>query len=102
MHPIHGTYIDGSIVPDNRPDWPNGKRVVIEPVAQQSIEMMTEDDQGSDPESIAKWLALVDAIPQSSSSPLDDPAVNAWRETMRNFNMEAVRRQLEEMEEASE
>jgi hypothetical protein len=96
---IHGTFIDGKIVPDTPPDWPNGKRVVIEPVAQSAIEMMTEDDQGSDPESIARWLALADAIPLAASSPLDDPGVVAWREKMRQYNVDAVRKQMQEASE---
>jgi hypothetical protein len=99
MSLIRGTFIDGKIVPDNPPDWPNGKRVVIEPVTLPSIEMMTEDDQCSDPESIARWLALADAIPLAASSPLDDPAVIAWREKMRQYNVEAVRKQMQEASE---
>jgi hypothetical protein len=96
MPPIHGTFIDGKIVPDTPPDRPNGKRVVIEPVTLAAIEMMTEDDQGSDPESIAQWLALAEAISPTASSPLDDPAVVAWREAMRQHNVDAVRKQMQE------
>lgn len=99
MPPIHGTFIDGKIVPDTPPDWPNGKRVVIEPALQPAIEMMTEDDQGDDPESIAQWLALFDAISPTTSSPLDDPAVVAWREKMRQHNVEAIRKQMQEASE---
>ncbi len=96
---IHGTFIDGKIVPDTPPNWPNGKRVAIEPVTQPEIEMMTEDDQGEDPESIARSLALADAIPLSTTSPLDDPEVVAWREKMRQYNIEAVRKQMQEAPE---
>jgi hypothetical protein len=99
MPPIHGTFIDGKIVPDSQPDWPNGKRVVIEPVALPAIEMMTEGDQGDDPESIARWMALAEAIPLATSSPLDDPEVVAWREKMRQYNIEAVRKQMLEASE---
>ena len=99
MTPILGTVIDGKIVPDIPLDWLNGKRVVIEPVQQPELEMMTEDEQGDDPESIARWVALFDAIPSGSGSPLDDPAVVAWREAMRQHNLEAVR---EQMQRASE
>jgi hypothetical protein len=99
MPPIHGTFIDGTIIFDRPPDWPNGKRVVIEAISQPAIEMMTEDDQGSDPESIARWLALADAVPLATSSPLDDPEVVAWREKMRQYNVEAVRKQMQEASE---
>ena len=99
MPSIHGTFIDGKIVPDNPPDWPNGKRVVIEPVAHPDFEMMTDEDQGSDPESIARWIALVDSIPPTDYSPLDDPEVIAWRQKMREFNMEAMRKKMQEASE---
>ena len=99
MPPIQGTFIDGKIIPDSPPDWPNGKRVVIEPVIHPEFEMMTEEDQGSDPESIARWLALAEAIPRSDSSPLDDPEVVAWFETMRQYNIEAVRKKMQEATE---
>jgi hypothetical protein len=95
VSPIQATYIDGKIVPDTPPDWPNGLRLVIEATPLPPVRMMTEEEQGDDPESIARWLAAFDALPAATSSPLDDPAVAAWRERMRRFNTEAVRKQMQ-------
>src|SRR5438105_2289870 len=99
MAVIHGTYKNGQIIPDVPPDWPNGMRLVIEPAPIAPPSMMTEDEQGDDPESIARWLAAFDAIPTVANAPHDDPAVVAWRERMRQFNIDAVRKQMQEAHE---
>jgi hypothetical protein len=105
MSAIRGTIQDGKVVFDVPPGWPEGKEVfVVDPDPAKStavppVPMMTDEDQGDDPESIARWLAAFDAIPVAASSPLDDPAVVAWREAMRRHNIEAVRKQMQETPE---
>ena len=99
MSTIPATYIDGKIVPDTPPDWPNGTRLTIEAAPLLPVRMMTEEQQGDDPESIARWLAATEAIPVARTSPFDDPAVLAWREKMRQFNIEAVRKHMQEAPE---
>jgi hypothetical protein len=103
MSAIRGTIQDGKVVFDTPPDWPEGKEVLVYPAEVNALvppaPMMTEDEQGDDPNSIAKWLAAFDAIPVAATSPLDDPAVVAWRETMRRHNIEAVRKQMQETPE---
>lgn len=98
MPTLNATFIDGNIVPDVPPPWPNGMRLVVDavPLPPAPVRMMTEDEQGDDPESIARWVAAFDAIPAAASSPLDEPAVAAWREALRRYNVEAVRGQMEE------
>ena len=99
MPPMQATFIDGKIVPDVPPDWPNGTRLVIQPALVPPVRMMTDEEQGDDPESIARWLAAFDAIPVAASSPFDDPAVAAWREAMRRHNIESMRKQMQEATE---
>jgi hypothetical protein len=99
MPPMQATFIDGKIVPDGPPDWPNGTRLVIQPSPVPPVRMMTDEEQGDDPESIARWLAAFDAIPVAASSPFDDPAVAAWKETMRRHNIESMRKQMQEAPE---
>lgn len=96
MSTIRGTIRDGKVVLDEPANWPEGTRVSVGPMP---IAMMTEDEQGDDPESIARWLAAFDAIPVVVESPLDDPAAVAWRDTMERHNHEAVRRQMQERPE---
>jgi hypothetical protein len=115
MGAIRGMIQGGKVVFDTPPDWPEGTPVEVEPVrAEESIgineeergprpvvpfRMMTEEEQADDPESIAHWLAAFDAIPVAASSPFDDPAVIAWRDTMRKHNIEAMRKQMQETPE---
>jgi hypothetical protein len=96
MSAIQATFIDGKIVPDVPPDWPNGMRLAIDATPLPPVRMMTEEEQGDDPESIARWLAAFNAIPSAAASPFDDPGVVAWREVMRKYNIEAVRKQMQE------
>ncbi len=96
MSHVHATLVDGVIVPDGPLDWPTGTRLVINAAP---FTTMTEAEQGDDPESIARWLAMADAIPVVASSPFDDPAVVVWREAMRKFNVEAMRKQMQEAPE---
>src|SRR4051794_28622187 len=98
MIAMRGTIQDGKVVFDTPPNWPEGKEVlVLDPAeakkALPPVPMMTDDEQGDDPASIARWLAVFDAIPIASNSPFDDPAAAAWRETMRRHNIEAVCKQ---------
>ena len=95
---LQATFTGGKIVPDAPPDWPEGTRLVIQPSAV-PVGMMSDEEQGDDPESIAKWLAAFDAIPVAAASPFDEPAVAAWREAMRRHNTEAVRKQMQEAPE---
>lgn len=103
MSAIRGTIHDGKVVFDTPPGWPEGTPVEVEPAELKKlvppVSMMTEDEQGDDPESIERWLKAFDAIPVASISPFDDPAAAAWRETMRRHNIEAVRKQMEEAPE---
>jgi hypothetical protein len=49
MNAIHGTYLNGMIVPDEPLDWPDGTRVYMEVI----------EDEDS-PEAIAKRVALME------------------------------------------
>lgn len=77
MPTLNATFMDGHIIPDVPPRWPNGMRLVVDavPVPPAPVRMMTEEEQGDDPESIARWVAAFDAIPAAASSPFDEPAV---------------------------
>jgi hypothetical protein len=104
MNAIRGTIQDGKVVFATPPHWPEGKEVlVVDPAATNQgvppVPMMTDEAQGDDPVSIAKWLVAFDAIPVAETSPFDDPAVVVWREAMRRHNLAAVRKQMQETPE---
>jgi hypothetical protein len=60
MDAISGTYINGEIVLDTPPDWPEGARVVIRPVDQVTEELPADDDVS--PDAIAHRLSLMDQV----------------------------------------
>lgn len=97
MSAIRGTFRDGKIVFDTPPDWPDGKTVLVtDPGEGDELVMLTEDEQGDDPESIARWLAWFDSLEPLRMTPEDEASLNEWRAKMKAFNIEAVRRQMEE------
>lgn len=62
MSAIHATYIDGKIVPDGKPDWPNGTRLVLRPEGAASSVGLREEDWPTTPEGIAALVAQMDQI----------------------------------------
>jgi len=62
MSAIRGTIRDGKVVFDTPPDWPDGTPVEVEPARAGDRIGLSEEEQGDDPESIARWLAWADQI----------------------------------------
>jgi hypothetical protein len=96
MKTILGTWKNGQVVLDAPADWPDGSRVQIEPVASDELVGMTEEEQADDPESLARWLATFDALEPLSMTPEEEANLTAWRQSVKAFNVEAVRRQMED------
>jgi hypothetical protein len=92
MNVIHGTYLDGKIVPDSIPQWGNGTRVVME--------LENQADQGNDPDSIARWIAWYDALEPLILTADDEERMALARKEQREFelaNWESRSRMLENL-----
>jgi hypothetical protein len=61
-----------------------------------SFQFMTEDEQEDDPIAVQKWVDDLQSIPPLPESPEGETELRAWDDTMRAFNVEAVRKQFEE------
>jgi hypothetical protein len=62
MRAIRGTYRNGQVILNDPPaDWPEGAEVRLELVDPPGED---GDMQGSDPESIARWVAWLDSLKQ--------------------------------------
>ena len=60
------------------------------------IDFMTEDEQGDDPEVVRQWIDDLRSFPPVPEEPEREAEWRAWEETMRQFNIEAVRKRFEE------
>ena len=78
-----GTWKNGHVILDGQADWPEGCRVIVirEPVP--GLVGMTDEEQGEDPESIARWLAAFDAIPPLEMTPDEEAEWRTAREDRR-------------------
>jgi hypothetical protein len=60
------------------------------------IDFTTEDEQSNDPEVVQQWIDdLLRSIPPVPEHPEKEAEWRAWDEKMRQFNIEAVRKQFE-------
>ena len=62
MGAIRGTWHDGHVVLDQRVEWPDGHRVLVEAVAAENVVGMSEADWDNSPEGIAAWLQWYDSL----------------------------------------
>ncbi|MBC7818774.1 MAG: hypothetical protein IAG10_17935 [Planctomycetaceae bacterium] len=100
MTAIRGHWQEGRVVLDQPATWSEGSRLIVceldeaTPRANgEEIVGMTEEEQGDDPESIAKWIADFDAIPPLEMSAEDEAAMWAWRKQVGDYTKNAVREQ---------
>jgi len=96
MSTIKATWKNGQVVLDSPVSWPEGHRLVVVEESPAGIRFMTEEEQGDDPESVQKWIDDLQATPPLPMTPEQEADMIAWRRKVKEFNLEAVRRQMEE------
>jgi hypothetical protein len=78
-------------------DWPEGCEVVIEPLPAAAEKIgLDESEWRDDPAALADWKAWINTIEPFESTPEEEAAIGRFNEKMRQYNVEAVRRQMEE------
>ncbi len=78
-------------------DWPEGSELLVEPVATEEKLGMTEEEWRDDPESIAAWIAAVENLEPMIWAEGEREEYERYRKECREFNIEAVRKQMEAM-----
>ena len=96
MSAIRATWQNGQVLLDNPADWPEGRRLVVMEERPADIEFMTEDEQSEDPQAIERWIEELRALPALTWTPEQEAEVMAWRQKAKEFNLQAMRRQMEE------
>jgi hypothetical protein len=92
-----------AIVKDRRlelqapPDWPDGTEVLIEPTRTPSERFgIDESDWRDDTASLADWETWIKTFEPLEFTPEETRRIAEFDEKMRRFNVEAVRRQMQE------
>ena len=96
MNTITGTFQGGQIVPDAPVDWPDGTKVEIKPKSTYEKIGIDESEWRDDAESLAAWKAWIETFEPLEFTPEEEADMKAFAAKMRQFNIDAVRRQMEE------
>jgi len=94
MNVVRAIWTNGRILPSGPVDWPDGSELIVEPVATAEQIGIDESEWQDDAESIAAWLARVDAIPPRLLDDEERTESERYREEHRRFNIDAVRKQM--------
>jgi hypothetical protein len=98
MNAIKATWMNGRIVPAEPVNWPEGSALLVEPLLPNGEKIgMSEEEWGDDPVSIADWISAVEKIEPLIWTEEERKRYERYRETSRQFNLQAVRKQMEEM-----
>ena len=95
MNAIKATWTNGQILPAEPVDWPEGSELVVEPVNGALPIGLTESEWRDDAEAIAAWEKWVRSIEPLEYTDNERVELAKYREKHRQFNLEAVRRQMQ-------
>ena len=102
MNAIETTVRNRRIEFDAPDELPDGTKLMVDimPASPKQrfdeFEFMTEEEQSDDPAAIEKWIAEVSALPPLTMTAEEEAGLVAWRKKSKEFNLEAVRRQMED------
>lgn len=97
MNSIKATWTNGQIVPAEPVDWPEGSQLVVAPMVPGGGGVgLAEDEWHDDAGSIAAWIAAVEQIEPLDWAEGEREQYERYRSDHREFNIEAVRRQMQE------
>src|SRR5208337_2696945 len=97
MNAIKATVMRGRLDLKVPLDWPDGTEVLIEPTMARLEKIgIDESEWRDDPESLADWEAWIKTIEPFELTPDEAKRIADFAEQMRQYNVEAVRRQMQE------
>ena len=98
MDAIKAIWTNGQIKPLEPVDWPEGKKLKVMPEVSNDDEVVPGDNAwGDDAESFGEWAAAVDKIEPMVWAEGEREEFEAFREQVRQYTLEAVRKQMAEM-----
>jgi hypothetical protein len=97
MDAIKATIRSGRLELQAPSDWPDGTEVLIEPMKGLEEKIgIDESEWRDDPTSLADWEAWLKTIEPLEFTPEEVLSMADFDERMREYNLEAVRRQMRE------
>jgi hypothetical protein len=97
MSAIKAIWNDGQVVLETPADWPAGRRlIVVEDPAPD------DDNQADDPESIARWIAELDAIPPLEMTAEEEAEWQAARKAQRDLEKSTFNERADKLREMFE
>ncbi len=87
MNTVKATFFNGQIVLGSVPDWPDGTNVLIEPYPREEPLGIREEDWPTDPEGVARHLALMDQIEPLEMTPGEEAEWQAARKAQKDFEL---------------
>jgi hypothetical protein len=96
MNAVQAIWRNGQIVPFEPVNWPEGCRLVVEPIPVTQKIGLDESEWRDDPASLADWDQWLQTIEPLEFTPNEEESFRRFRDTMRDYNREAVRRQMAE------
>jgi hypothetical protein len=96
MNGITGVFTQGRIIPDEAIDWPDGCRVVIEPVSVATEVPDSKDERAETPEEIADWLRWYDSLEPLEFTAEEEGDLAAWRLKVKEHTLANMHKQTED------
>jgi hypothetical protein len=87
MNAIKATWKNGQIVPDGKAEWPEGCRLLVEPIPAEQTFGLREEDWPDTPEAVADWLRWYDALEPLEFTPEEAADIAAWRQKVKEYTI---------------
>ncbi len=94
MNAVNAVWTNGRILPSEPVDWPEGVQLRVEPVTEPGQIGLDESNWSDSPQALADWEAWVKTIEPLEFTEEEEQSLERYREQVRQFNIEAVRRQM--------
>jgi predicted DNA-binding antitoxin AbrB/MazE fold protein len=91
---FEGTYRSGVFVPSTPVGIPEGTKVEIRVAPEPAPRMMREEDWPTTPEGIEAHIKRMESFEPCVFSADEEADLAAWRAKVKQFNVEAVRKQM--------
>ena len=101
MNAIKAIWINGQIVPAEPVTWPEGSELRVEPIGAASWEGLNESNWSDDPASLEAWEKAVRALEPMTWLEGEREEYERYRQRMKEFNREAVAKQMAELSQRS-